>query len=44
MAYRNRGYMLPAGLTITENEYLTSNNGQYFAVVQTDHNFVIYKV
>lgn len=44
MAYSNRGFTLQPGLVLNENEFLESNNGNYFAVLQGDHNFVIYKV
>ena len=40
----NRGCSLFEGLILNENEYLESNNGEYFAIFQRDHNFVIYKV
>ena len=40
----NRGCALYEGLILNENEYLESNNGRYFAIFQSDHNFVIYKV
>jgi hypothetical protein len=43
MAFSNRGFKLQAGLVLNENEFLESNNGIYFAVLQGDHNFVIYK-
>lgn len=44
MAFGNRGFALFEGFTLNENDYLESNNGIYFAVLQRDHNLVIYKV
>ncbi len=40
----NRGNTLYHEQTLSENEYLESNNGHYFAILQYDNNFVLYKV
>lgn len=46
-ATRNRGDRLIGGTIeafLYEGDYLESNNGQYLAILQTDQNFVVYKV
>ena len=46
-ASMNRGEKLSIGnieTILNEGDYLESNNGQYFAILQSDQNFVVYKV
>src|SRR5689334_7924831 len=38
----NKGSSLPAGQFLQIGDYLVSDNGQYFAVMQGDGNFVLY--
>lgn len=39
-----RGVALYPGKVLNEGDYLRSINGKYYAVLQLDHNFVIYPV
>ena len=39
---RNRGFILMPGQTIYSGDYLSSNSGNYYAVLQEDNNFVVY--
>ena len=38
------GSTMYTGHFLKENEYLASDNGKFFAVLQSDQNFVVYKV
>jgi D-mannose binding lectin. len=37
-----QGDTLPAGATLTANQFIRSQNGEYTAVMQSDNNFVVY--
>ena len=38
----NKGSVLTAGQYLSTDDYLVSDNGQYFAIMQRDGNFVLY--
>ena len=39
----NKGSFLATGQYLSVNDYLVSDNGQFFAVMQSDGNFVLYR-
>ncbi|HWZ19428.1 MAG TPA: hypothetical protein VNW73_11570 [Ktedonobacteraceae bacterium] len=39
----NKGSVLTAGQYLSTDDYLVSDNGQYFAIMQGDGNFVLYR-
>jgi hypothetical protein len=41
--YTNVGYYLTTGQYLSTNDYLESPNGQFFAIMQSDGNFVLYR-
>ena len=42
--YLKTGSTIYTGHFLKDNEYLASDNGKFFAVLQKDQNFVVYKV
>ena len=39
----NKGSFLATGQYLSVNDYLVSDNGEFFAVMQSDGNFVLYR-